>query len=63
MLIVTMFDGTEREVERYSYTVEEWYSGEWHVIGTFPGTKDGYKQAERLMNDTENYYVRIQQLY
>lgn len=50
---VKFYDGITREVPIGSYLVQYWNAGEWQSIAAFPGTLEGNKEAQKLMNDWE----------
>ena len=55
--------GKEVEINYGDYVVDEWWSGEWHHVATYPGTKEGRSLAERKMQGIDSDYVRIEQYF
>ena len=64
-LIVTLYNGSKIRVAKQGYSVEIWESGEWKILACFPGTVDGYTQAQALAEHECSSYseVRIQQFF
>lgn len=59
----TLKNGKTVNCSSGTYTVESWNAGRWQIENTFPGTKEGFEDAQKLFDSIENPSVRIQQWF